>query len=191
MFISKHLRPVRQKAFGYGKPQPLDREAKARLMTLARGMMRNRAKGCAYGVVTAKAYAVLGALLYGFHNAAKGLCFPSYEAIAERAGCARSTVGAALKALEGAGLLSWSHRLRRVRERCEGLPGLPAWRWRVLRSSNAYAFNVPQPTKSENGPRTGTQALQSSPVAVVPARAYSESPLELALGRFKRAFQGG
>jgi hypothetical protein len=32
---------------------------------------------------------------------------PSYKAIADRAGCARSTVAEALKALEWAGVLSW------------------------------------------------------------------------------------
>ena len=31
----------------------------------------------AYGVVTAKAVAVLEALLWAFHNARSGLCFPS------------------------------------------------------------------------------------------------------------------
>ena len=56
---------------------------------------------------------MLQALLWGFHNAASGLCFPSYEAIAEKAGCARSTVAEAIKALENAGLLTWVHRIRR------------------------------------------------------------------------------
>ena len=32
---------------------------------------------------------VLGALLWMFHNARSGVCFPSYETIAEKAGCAR------------------------------------------------------------------------------------------------------
>jgi hypothetical protein len=36
---------------------------------------------------------VLQALLWGFHAAKSGLCFPSYEKIAEAAQCARSTVG--------------------------------------------------------------------------------------------------
>ena len=54
--------------------------------------------------ITAKALAVLEALLWGFHNARSGLCFPSYETIAERAGCARSTVAEAIKALEDGGL---------------------------------------------------------------------------------------
>ena len=32
---------------------------------------------------------MLEALLWGFHNARSGLCFPSLERIAEAAGCAR------------------------------------------------------------------------------------------------------
>jgi Helix-turn-helix domain len=35
---------------------------------------------------------VLHALLWGFHNSRSGVCFPSYERIAEKAGVARSTV---------------------------------------------------------------------------------------------------
>jgi AraC-like DNA-binding protein len=52
----------------------------------------------------------LEALLWAFHNAKSGVCFPSYETIAEAAGCTRSTVAEALKALEDAGILSWVHR---------------------------------------------------------------------------------
>ena len=83
-------------------------------------------------LVTAKALAVLEALLWGFHNAKSGLCFPSYERIAEAAGCARSTVAEALKALEEAGVLSWVQRIKRVREPCPDLLGDNGWRWRVL-----------------------------------------------------------
>ena len=46
------------------------------------------------------------ALLWSFHNSRSGVCFPSYERIAERAGCARSTVAEAIKALEFAGVLT-------------------------------------------------------------------------------------
>ena len=42
------------------------------------------------------------------------VCFPSHEAIAARAGCARSTVAEALKALEWAGVLTWQHRIARM-----------------------------------------------------------------------------
>ena len=102
----------REKLFGDGLPRPLDRNAKVRIMHLARALSRRTEKGRAYGFVTAKALAVLEALLWVFHNARSGLCFPSYEKIAERAGCARSTVAEAIKALETAGILSWVNRTR-------------------------------------------------------------------------------
>ena len=53
------------------------------------------------------------ALLWDFHNARTGLCFPSYQTIADKADCARSTVALALIALEDAGLLTWVHRIKR------------------------------------------------------------------------------
>ena len=65
--------------------------------------------------------------------------------IAEAAHCARSTVAEALKALENAGVLSWVHRIKRVREACPDLLGDNGWRWRVLRTSNAYALTDPTP----------------------------------------------
>ena len=95
----------REKLFGVGRPVALDRNAKVRIMHLARCLTRRTEPGKAYGVVTAKALAVLEALLWAFHNAKSGLCFPSYERIAEAAGCARSTVAEAIRALEDAGIL--------------------------------------------------------------------------------------
>jgi AraC-like DNA-binding protein len=154
----------REKMFGLGRPRALDRNAKTRIMHWARCLSRRTEKGRAYGIVTAKALAVLEALLWGFHNAKSGLCFPSYERIAEAAGCARSTVAEALKALEDAGVLSWVQRIKRVREACPDLLGDNGWRWRVLRTSNAYAFNDPSPagersnsSKSEKATRTPDQ----------------------------------
>ena len=85
----------REKMFGAGRPRALDRNAKVRIMHWARCLNRRTEKGRAYGAVTAKALAVLEALLWAFHNAKSGLCFPSYEKIAEAAGCARSTVAEA------------------------------------------------------------------------------------------------
>jgi hypothetical protein len=81
--LPRHLRPRREKLFGDGRPRPLDRNAKARIMYVARALMRRTEKGKAYGAISAKAFAVLEALLWGFHNARNGLCFPSYEKIAE------------------------------------------------------------------------------------------------------------
>ena len=78
----------RDKVFGLGRPRALDRNAKVRVMHWARCLSRRTEKGKAYGQITAKALAVLEALLWAFHNGKSGLCFPSYERIAEAAGCA-------------------------------------------------------------------------------------------------------
>jgi hypothetical protein len=143
------LRPRREKMFGEGRLTPLDRNAKARIMTLARALSHRTEKGKAYGVVTAKFLAVLDALVWGFHNAATGRCFPSYEAIAQRAACARSTVYAAIYALEAAGILTWVNRIVRVRDWEDDLFGRARTRVRVVRTSNQYVLIDPRPSKSE------------------------------------------
>src|ERR1700677_4663345 len=119
--LPAHLRPRREKLFGDGRPRGLDRNAKVRIMTRARALSRRTEKGKHYGIITAKALDILKALLWDFHNARSGLCFPSYESIAEKAGCARSTVAEAIKALEDAGVLTWVHRIERIREVARGL----------------------------------------------------------------------
>jgi hypothetical protein len=159
----------REKVFGVGRPRALDRNAKARIMHWARCLSRRTEKGRAYGEITAKALAVLEALLWAFHNAKSGLCFPSYEKIAEAAHCARSTVAEAIKALEDAGVLSWVQRIKRVREVAPDLFDGHGWRWRVIRTSNAYNFRDPKsavgapvPSKSEKPTGTANQAFFSS-----------------------------
>lgn len=173
--LPSHMRGRREKVFGYGRPIPLDRNAKARIMVLARAMSRRTEPGKAYGILTAKFLAVLGALLWGFHNTKDGRCFPSYEAIAERADCHRDTVYEAIKALERAGILSWVNRLIRVREGVKDLFGRATGRVRVLRTSNAYTFRDPgegtrpppvacgirsKPSKSENTAGTPSQVFR-------------------------------
>jgi hypothetical protein len=150
----------REKVFGEGRAIPLDRNAKVRVMTLARALMKRTGPGKHYGLITAKFVSVLEALLWGFHNAHTGRCFPSYETIADRAGCARSTVYEAIRALEAAGILTWVNRITRIREMGVDLFGKAANRWRVIRTSNAYVFVDPQPTKSEF--KTGTAVQESN-----------------------------
>lgn len=134
----------RDKHFGFGQGVPLDRNAKARVMHYARALMRRTEARRHYGQLTAKCVTVLEALLWGFHNAATGKCFPSYESIADRAACSRTMVYQAIRMLERAGILTWCNRLVRIRQRCDGLFGpLTAWRSRVVRTSNAYAFSDP------------------------------------------------
>ena len=141
--VPNHLRRRREKVFGDGRPQPLDREAKVRIMTRARALKQRTEKGKHYGPLTAKCLDVLEVLLWGFHNARSGLCFPSLERIAEKAKCARSTVTEAIKALEDAGLLSWVNRIVRVKDSVIDLFGHWVPRVRVLRTSNAYQFTDP------------------------------------------------
>src|SRR5208337_15257 len=142
------LKPKRrEKMFGLGRPRPMDRNAKVRIMHFARCLSRRTEKGRAYGQITAKALAVLEALLWGFHNARSGLCFPSYEKIAKAACCARSTVAETIKALEDAGVLSWVNRLKRAAQASRDLFGHRIRKTRVVRTSNGYAFIDPQPPK--------------------------------------------
>jgi hypothetical protein len=171
----------REKVFGLGRPRALDRNAKIRIMHWARCLSRRTEKGKAYGEITAKAAAVLEALLWGFHNAKSGLCFPNYEAIAEAAHCARSTVAEAIKALEDAGVLTWVQRVKRVREACHDLLGDGGWRWRVLRTSNAYSFHDPgasdRASKSEKPTGTANQEIFSPFRALhgPPVRAFEKA----------------
>jgi len=151
-----------EKVFGPGRQIPLDRNAKARVAAYAKAWdRRHRQPGQRGGALGRAALDVLGALLWAFHNARSGCCFPSYERIAERAGVARSTVAEALRALEFAGVLTWQNRIARIRERCADLFGRDGWRWRGIRTSNAYSFRDPQPQLAgipcKSDQRTGTQ----------------------------------
>jgi Helix-turn-helix domain len=182
----------REKLFGEGRLMPLDRNAKARIMVLARALMRRNGEGKHYGVLTAKFVAVLEALLWGFHNATSGRCFPSYERIAEKADCARSTVYEAIRALEDAGILTWVNRIARIREWGPDLFGRAKNRWRVIRTSNAYTFVDPQakkvletkgfPSKSELP--TGTEDQELIPLTAT-HELNSNNPLHRALLRLE------
>lgn len=179
----------REKLYGNARGLPLDRNAKARVMAWVRGYnARHRAPGQHRGPITHAVERVLRALVWGFHNARDGRCFPSYEAIAERAECGRSTVAAALVLLEAIGLLSWANRF--VKLRIDG-------RWRVLRTSNAYVIRDPlpcaarpEPSTSENPSGTKFQNSQREAVPVSPAKFFVLDPasgLDAALLKLGRA----
>lgn len=188
---NRHTRR-RDKVFGEGRPRPLTRQIKLRLMALARLKMRATEPGKHYGQITAKHLAVLSALLWGFHNAKSGLCFPSYEAIAKAAGCARSTVYEAIQALEAAGILTWVHRLKRVYERVTDMfgHGVHGQRTKVQRSSNGYQFIPPvdvKSSKSEIKPGTVGQELFSYVAVPMPVPKPVDPDLKAALDRYQRA----
>jgi hypothetical protein len=178
----------REKVFGPGRAVPLDRNAKARIAAYARAWSaRQRQPRQHRGPITRAFLDVLEALLWGFHNSRSGACFPSYESIAAKAECARSTVAEALKALEWAGVLTWQNRITRILVRERDLFGQWAGRWRIIRTSNAYVFSDPKPQlaaafacKSENLP--GTQNQELNLLRPTPAP-YRNTPLERALRR--------
>jgi Helix-turn-helix domain len=140
--------PKREKMFGEGRAIPLDRNAKARITALARALMRPTEKGKHWGPITAKFFEVLKALLWAFHNAKSGRCFPSYETIARKADCGEDTVARAIVALEQVGILSWCNRLVRVT-----IKGVV----KVIRTSNAYWFNDPAAPGSKYEFKSGTR----------------------------------
>src|ERR1700733_4531996 len=128
------IRRRREKVFGPGRAVPLDRNAKARIAAYARAWSaRNRQPGQHRGPITRAFLDVLEALLWGFHNSRSGCCFPSYESIAERAQCARSTVAEALKALEWAGVLSWQNRITRIPPHAMASATGPCCIWQFVR----------------------------------------------------------
>jgi len=140
------FRRRREKVFGDGRGHPLDRNAKARIMVYARAWSaRHKRPGQHRGPLTRATLEVLEALLWGFHNSRDGRCFPSYETIALRAQCCRDTVYEAIRALEGAEILTWVNRLIRVQFRELDLFGRMVPRTRLIRTSNAYTFRDPLP----------------------------------------------
>jgi Helix-turn-helix domain len=135
----------RKKIFGTAPSYSLCREGKFRLMFRARALVRARELGRA-------ALMVLDALTYRFHGP-RGTVFPSLATLAAAAGVARSTAALAVKELERLGMVTWCHRLRRIRVRSDHGDG---WRWRCLRNSNAYRLaGSAKCSESEN--RTGNK----------------------------------
>jgi hypothetical protein len=204
----------REKVFGQGRCQPLDRNAKARIGAYAKAYnARHKRPGQHRGPLTRAYLEILEALLWGFHNSRDGRCFPGYEAIAKRAQCCRDTVAKAIKALEAAGVLTWANRLIRVQFRELDLFGKMALRSRLIRTSNAYVFRDPLPcaaqaedryrksgiteadsaalsSKSENPPRTQIQDINSlSKTAEQPIISLPDG-LEQAFMRLKAAMKG-
>ena len=183
--------------FGPGPRIPLDREAKIRVAAYAKAWnARHRQPGQHRGPLTRATTEVLEALLWGFHNAASGACFPSYEAIAAKVECCRDTVYEAIRALERAGVLTWVNRIFRERVRERDLFGQWVSRWRVLRTSNAYVFRDPNPaaasrpaSTSENPSGTVNQRFLTLRAQPASAPATLDGPLVRSLASLRRAME--
>ena len=145
LVLPRHLRPRREKIFGPAPSHRLDGNAKARLWAAAAAYnSANRVPRQHQGPLTWATLRVLRALLWRFHGAdGGGRCFPSYERIASAAKCHRDSVCVAIAALEAAGLLTWVHRLTKIRRREQDLFGHWGSVWQVIRTSNGYQFTDP------------------------------------------------
>jgi hypothetical protein len=183
--LPNHLRPRREKIFGPAPEHRLDGNAKARVWAAAAAYnTKHRCPRQHWGPLTRATMDVLKALLWRFHGAdGGGRCFPSFERIAAAAKCHRDTVCVAIVALEEAGLLSWVHRIARIRRHERDLFDHLITVWQVIRTSNAYRFIDPlsrepgrRGYKSENptGPQNrdltrtgarldGAQVIQEEP----------------------------
>jgi hypothetical protein len=164
LVLPRHLWPRREKIFGPAPSYRLDGNAKARVWAAASAYnSANRRAREHWGPLTRTTMDVLKALLWRFHGAdGGGRCFPSYERIAVAAKCCRDSVYVAIRALEEAGLLTWVHRLVKVRQRERDLFGHWCSEWQVHRTSNGYQFLDPldrdpgrRGYKSENPRRCG------------------------------------
>jgi hypothetical protein len=127
--------------FGPPEQRRLDRNLVAKILFLAEALdRRTRAKSQHGGLLKTKGLDVLRALLRRFYSHRAGTCFPSYDAIAEAAGCCRATVAAKLRILEQLGIVetirrkvvaSFTSRVHRVRFDV------------AVQTSNSYRFNLP------------------------------------------------
>lgn len=183
-------RPKRLKVFGFGRVRPMAREAKAKLCLYLRNL-----RGCRD--LSRSHFDVAEKLLFQFHNAASGRCFPSLESLARAAGCSVSTVQRAIRALEALKVLSWVHRLE---WRSVEAPGLGVRRV-PRRTSNGYQFLLPPSLLAASdgalgSPRAAARSVILRPGVAVPAVAPASpaldllSPVEAALARWGAARSG-
>lgn len=110
-----------EKQFGTEYGPPLQRGDKTACIVSLQAEI-DRLGGVPYGWMR-----IYETLLFAFYNPRTGQCFPSHKAIAIKARCGVRTVQRALKWARHNNLIQWAHGVVR-----DG--------WRVLRTSNRYAF---------------------------------------------------
>jgi hypothetical protein len=179
LVLPRYLRPQREKIFRAGALPPPRRQRQGPPLGRGGGLQQRES-----GPLTWATLRVLRALLWRFHGAdGGGRCFPSYERIASAAKCHRDSVCVALKGLEDAGLLTWVHRLVKVRHRESDLFGHWGSEWRVHRTSNGYRLLDPldcdpgrRGYKSENPSRPQNRDLKNNGARLDGARVMHKAP---------------
>jgi hypothetical protein len=185
LVLPRYLCPRREKIFGPAPEHRLDGNAKARVWAAAGAYnSANRRPRQHWGPLTRTTMDVLKALLWRFHGVdGGGRCFPSFSRIAAAAKCHRDTVCEAIKALEVAGILTWVHRIAKIRRRERDLLGHWGSVWQVIRTSNGYRFFDPlsrepgrRGYKSENPARPQNRDLKKEGARLDGARVIQEAP---------------
>jgi hypothetical protein len=164
--------------FGAPERRKLDRNLVAKILFLAEALDRHtRGPRQHGGVLKAKGLDVLRALLRRFYSHRNGTCFPSYDAIAEAAGCCRATVAAKLRILEQLGIIetirrkvvaSFTSRVHRVRFDV------------AVQTSNSYRFNLPIADRPQHGD-LALPLLRSAEKAESKDQAETSLPVEQGL----------
>jgi hypothetical protein len=114
--------------------RPINRKAAIRLFHRARDLdRRTHQSGRHGGIVGHAALQVLHTLVFDFLNFRTGRLDPGYDAIAEKANLARSTIAVALKRLAGLGILTWERRCSPSTD--------DAGRFRLQQETNAYTLH--------------------------------------------------
>lgn len=157
---SLRTRLNRAKVFGAGRPRPLDAASKSRLSRHARALR-------AAGRISPHYFVVFEGLLFTFHNAKSGLCFPSYKRMAADLHVGVSTAQRAVAVLELLGLLVVVNRLQ---WQTVDVPGLGRQR-RPRRTSNGYAFVLPDAARSASARASRAAAPERAADAVSDAAA--------------------
>lgn len=183
-----------------------DREMIAQMLFLAEALDRNtHAAGKHGGHLKRTGLDVLRIMLKRFYNKKTGECFPSYDAIAEAATCARSTVALALRRLADVGVIEIIRRKTVARVQLAGQRSSFEF---AVQDSNSYLFNLPYPSRPRHGDlalplfnpspesdnRTETGLIspdkRNLPGAISPATAPAiPDELQAALNRLGRAIK--
>ena len=123
--------------------RPLDRNQRSRIMFLAERLdAKTHEPRWHGGCLKRTALQVLRILLFHFHHVKTGRLDPSLQAIARKAGVARSTVVEALKRLVAAGIVEIIRRAHWISD---------YGRKRCVQWTNAYRLNVPTCFRQSDG----------------------------------------
>ncbi len=128
--------------------EPMSKREAIKLWHRARDFERQtRRPGKQDGAIGRSGLMVLHSLIFDFRNHASGALYPSYEAIAKKAGVSVRSVARGLAALKGTGVLTWARRCHRswedgrlvLRQLTNAYTLLPTTRWR------GYVAPLPAP----------------------------------------------